>query len=536
MERLMQGNSPAILLVDDEEQCLLSLKILLQLEGYADIVTVSDSREVMELLNSHNFSAAFIDLAMPHISGYELLKQMRESSPDLPVIVVTASADVASVVACLRGGAVDYIAKPINKNLLLPSVKRAVELFELRRENKLLKNFLLADDAAAEKLTVDGRTGYQNENLLLKTRKEYRSLLRRIPIPVFLSKADGGDILFYNDAYARFFGLTKSATGLDQHLSLFDCFDAQHIEYIASEIAAHGGVANYEMQGITPKRYDFTIIFNCEECGNEGVISGCFIDITEYQKLQVQLRQSQKIEAVGRLAGGIAHDFNNVLSSVAGYADMIAFEAEESTSFSEYAREILRAVESATNLTNQLTTFSRKKALNPKQLQIHAVFEEVRGMLCRLLSAGVTLCFELNASCDTVSISPGQLEQIIINLVINAQEAIRNVGEITVRTENVHTHDLVHSNWDPEPTEPHIAISVSDNGHGMSEGTKNKVFDPMFTTKQDGTGLGLSTVFGIVEQNNGHIDVETTLDVGTSFTIWFPLVRDAKESGVLSQK
>jgi signal transduction histidine kinase len=263
-----------------------------------------------------------------------------------------------------------------------------------------------------------------------------------------------------------------------------------------------------------------------------GVVSTGF-DVTEREhakeeqaKLTAQLRQAQKMEAIGRLAGGVAHDFNNLLTCIMGNLTLAEEQVEADSRIARYLDGASAAAESAATLTRQLLAFGRKQVIEPRLVNLSTLIERVQGMLERLIGESITLTTSCAADLWHVQADPGQLEQVLVNLIVNARDAITGHGRIEVETRNFDT-----SSADaplPGPPEPgrYIVLSVRDTGRGMSDVVRSKLFEPFFTTKETGagTGLGLATVYGAVQQNGGTITVDSTLGAGSMFRIFLPAV------------
>jgi signal transduction histidine kinase len=239
-----------------------------------------------------------------------------------------------------------------------------------------------------------------------------------------------------------------------------------------------------------------------------------------------QLRQSQKMEAIGRLAGGIAHDFNNLLTAITGYGDLLLMRLEPTSPLRREATEISKAAQRAADLTGQLLAFSRQQVLQPKVIDLREIVTDVEAMLRRLIGENITLDTQLGEDVAAVKADPGQVHQVLLNLAVNARDAMKGSGYITMGT-SLDVVDEARADRTPGlKAGAYVVLSVADTGSGMDETTKDRLFEPFFTTKEPGkgTGLGLSTVYGIVKQSGGYIDVESTLGEGTTFRVFLPHV------------
>ena len=255
-------------------------------------------------------------------------------------------------------------------------------------------------------------------------------------------------------------------------------------------------------------------------------------DVSERIILEEQLRQAQKMEAVGQLAGGVAHDFNNLLTAIIGNAELLLRTIEPDDRRRLDVMEINRAAHRAATLTRQLLAFSRKQVLQPRIVDLNGIVTELTTMLRRVIGEHVELRLELQPALGQVLADPGQLEQVITNLSVNARDAMPAGGTLTIRTANVDSADVPPP--DPEAAPllgPLVELSVTDDGVGMDERTQARLFEPFFTTKElgRGTGLGLATVYGIVRQSGGHIRVSTRLHHGSTFTIYLPMAEGLPE-------
>jgi nitrogen-specific signal transduction histidine kinase/ActR/RegA family two-component response regulator len=271
-----------------------------------------------------------------------------------------------------------------------------------------------------------------------------------------------------------------------------------------------------------------------DEGGEPAYIEGIVEDVTERRMLEQQLRQSQKMEAVGRLAGGVAHDFNNLLTVIRGYTEILLGDLPTGDPRGSELEEIMKASDRAGALTRQLLAFSRQQVLAPKVLNLNTIVLNMHNLLRRLLGEDVDLQTVLDPELGHVKADPSQIEQVLMNLAVNARDAMPMGGRLTVETANV---DLAE-NWGRDIINakpgPYVMIAMSDSGAGMDEATKARVFEPFFTTKEQGkgTGLGLSTAYGIVKQSDGYISVYSEVGIGSTFKVYLPRMNSQRDPAV----
>ncbi|MBA2379839.1 MAG: response regulator, partial [Blastocatellia bacterium] len=276
-----------------------------------------------------------------------------------------------------------------------------------------------------------------------------------------------------------------------------------------------------------------------------GHVIGYFafaVDLSETRRVQEALRkseeqlmQAQKLESIGRLAGGIAHDFNNMLTAITGYSDLALRRMKADDPLRHHIEEIMKAGKRSAELTNQLLAFSRRQMLQPQIIDVNDVIEDTLVMLRRLIGEHIELSVQLGDGLSPVSVDPGQLSQILVNLIINSRDAMPDGGSILIETGD-RSFDVPYTseNHNTPPGE-YVMIAVSDNGLGMDEETKTQMFEPFFTTKEvgKGTGLGLSTVYGVVKQSGGNISVYTEPEHGTTIKIYLPRVESSPNAEVV---
>ncbi len=258
---------------------------------------------------------------------------------------------------------------------------------------------------------------------------------------------------------------------------------------------------------------------------------GVQVDVTARRKLEEQFRQAQKMEAFGQLAGGVAHDFNNLLTIINGYCEVLLERLPEGDSSRNLINEIDKAGRRSASLTRQLLAFSRQQILAPRALNLNDIVTETEKMLRRLIGEDVALSITLDSALWAVRADPGQVEQVLLNLSVNARDAMPKGGRLTIETHNIDLDETYTRTHADSCGGPHVLLSVTDTGGGMPPEVQARAFEPFFTTKGlgQGTGLGLATVFGIVTQSGGHIAIESEVSVGSTFKVYLPKVEQQPE-------
>ncbi len=368
------------------------------------------------------------------------------------------------------------------------------------------------------------------EKFRQESEEQYRQFFEEDLTGDYISTADGY-LLACNSAFLRIFGFKNREEALQSNVAALYP-DPQDRKNLLQKLIRDKKLEYHEME---LRRCDGRAVFvianmaaDFDDKGHLTKIKGYLFDNTEQKILEQQFRQAQKMEAIGRLAGGVAHDFNNLLTIITGYSELLLHRLPKNDSSVKDIRQIKQAGEKASQLTNQLLAFSRRQVLQPKLINLNSVVKDVNKMLHRLIGEDIELEMNLEPDLGIIQADPGQLEQVLMNLAINARDAMPGGGKLTIDTANVtFARDYVHKHIAVQPAGNYVLLALHDTGVGMDEDTQVHIFEPFFTTKEygKGTGLGLSTVYGIIKQSGGFIWVNSAVGKGTTFSIYFPRVQ-----------
>ena len=490
-----------VLVIDDDPGTCHTISDVLELHGHA-VESATAGYAGLERLTATPVDAAIVDIRLPDISGLDLLRAIRASSPDTEVIFITGHGSVATAVEAVNGAAFSYLTKPFEMPQLVAALEKALEKRRLGRA--------LRDSEARYRALVEG--SIQG-----------------------LSIHRGFAIEFANASLAAMFGYAGPPELIGRDLRVLVAPD--EIPRVEGYAAAcqEGGPAppRYEFQGV---RRDGTLIWvetlmSVTSWRHGTALLATFVDVTERKRLEDHLRQSQKMEAIGRLAGGVAHDFNNLLTVISGRAQIERARPELSEPSRRNVDLIAEAASRASTLTKQLLAFSRKQVLQPRVLDVDIVVAGMEPLLRRLIGEDIDLVTATEPGLGRVRADPGQLEQVVLNLAVNARDAMPRGGRLTVETANAELDEAYARQQADVHPGPYVILAVSDTGVGMDAETRAHLFEPFFTTKGvgEGTGLGLATVYGIVKQSGGHITAYSESGRGTTIKIYLPRVEAASE-------
>jgi PAS domain S-box-containing protein len=365
----------------------------------------------------------------------------------------------------------------------------------------------------------------QAEQALRESEHRYHALFESNPFPMFVHDPETLGILGANGAAVERYGYTRQEF---LGLSLRDLRAPEHVKALQERAERLGSSPGSERQASRHRTRDGSILevevtSRAVELAGRRVRLMSIHDVTERKALEARIRHAQKMDAIGRLAGGVAHDFNNILNVVLGYAELTMRTMDESDRRRRHLAEILRAGEQAASLTRQLLTFGRGHPLQPRVLDLNASVTEMDPLIRRSIGEHIELVTALAHDPGRVRADPSQIDQVILNLVVNARDAMPCGGRLTIETSDV---ELDGQGQPGLPAGRYVMLVVADTGCGMPKSVQEHIFEPFFTTKENdkGTGLGLATVYGIVQQSGGAITVHSAVNAGTAFKIYLPRV------------
>jgi len=445
------------------------------------------------------------------------------------------TADRRSVPVEISGTQIEYLGKPALLLQVRDITKRREMEDELRKHRDRLEE--LVDERTAKlnavnlKLREEINERKVAEEALRLSKDKYSILFQGSNDIIFIHDLDN-NLLEVNQKAVDIFGYTKEEF-LSLKLPQLRGPETEEQAGYADEKIEKDGFAVFEIDFLKKngELINAEVSSGLFEIGGKKVVQAIIRDITERKQLEEQLRQAQKMEAIGRLAGGVSHDFNNLLTVITGYSDLLMLDIAKNDPMVQFIKEIKKAAVRAESLTRQLLAFSRKQVTQPIVLNINNLIENMKKMLGRLIGEHIELITSLDPETGHIKADQGQIEQVVMNLTINARDAIPQGGKITIELQNMNFKKSFTSEGMEIKAGFYIMLTISDTGIGMDKKTQNHIFEPFFTTKKvgEGTGLGLSTVYGIVQQNNGYMTVQSELGMGSVFQIYFPCVKEVSD-------
>lgn len=483
-----------VLVVDDDPDFAEALEELLEEHGYW-VEIRHDRARALAALDGLRTHVALVDLHLGQENGLEVVAELKRRCPDLMCIMITAHAELDSALKALRAGADDYLRKPLHPGELLATLERSFHRIGL----ELDKRRALA--------------------ALRDSEERYRRLVEVSPDAIFVIADER--IVFASPTALHTLGAESEDELIGRPILEIihpDCRGAFG-ECMTSAIDGDDGSALVQSSFIDRKGRDFPA-----ECSASPIVHGgrpailCIVrDITERLRVDERLRQAQRMETVGQLTSGVAHDFNNLLAMIMGSAELLS---DEVGADHVQVRAIMRASERGAALVQRLLAFSRQQVLAPERVAVSTLIADMTDMLRRTLGGMIRIEVDAIASPWTIRADPGQLENAVLNLALNARDAMPQGGTLSIETTNI----AIEDDSKGIPLGDYVRVTVTDDGQGMHREVLERAFEPFFTTKDvgQGSGLGLSMVYGFAHQSGGHVTLDSELGRGTAVTLHLP--------------
>jgi len=514
--------SPKILIVDDEPRMCESLRMLLGGKGY-EVYTAGSGAEARAILQDRQFDVALLDMVMPDTDGHQLMDLINQKNPDTDVIVITGHASLEFAIGALKRGAYDYVRKPFEFEELLTAIENALEQKRLKRENEIIH----------EKLEW--------------SESRYRRLVENSP-DIIYTLDEAGNFTFISNAAGRLLRVDRQQLISKHYNTIIHEDDQEKAKWFFNErrtgersttgvelrlISSGGGgkPKSYEIRHLTIELKS-TGIYNKDVTDSSKKFLGTYgvaRDISDRKRLETQLQHAQKMEAVGTLAGGIAHDFNNLLMGIQGYASLMLLKADPEHPYYKNLNSIEQLVQNGADLTKQLLGFARDGKYDIKSTNMNDLARDTIRMFGRTKKE-ISIYEDYEEAIWPVEVDQGQLQQVLLNIFVNAGHAMPRGGDLTLVTKNVILGAQDAKAFGLPPAR-YVRTSIADTGFGIDEGTRQRIFEPFFTTKElgHGTGLGLASAYGIIQNHHGTIDLDSRVGEGTTFHIYLPAAEKVRK-------
>jgi len=519
-------NGPTkVLIVEHNPVASEMIERVIQELGYTTIARAADGKSALEMTLDLRPDLILMDIGLPDVDGIEVTRRIQAQCPT-PVVVLSAHDRKDLVASAGEAGAGAYVVKPSSA----PELERAITI-ALARFNDMKELARLN-----QKLQAELAERRRAEEELRRERDFVESLIDTAQTIVLVLDTEGRILRFNRHLEAISGYSTQDMQGKSWFETFLPARDRNRIHDLFFRAVAGGSLEGKVVNSILDQSGREHLIewYNTKLFDASGSLIGVLAtgqDVTEREKaeeekerLQAQLHQAQKMESIGRLAGGIAHDFNNLLTPMIGYAEMALTDLNPADPLYRDFEEIHEAAERAKNLTGQLLAFSRRQMLEMKVVNLNKIIASFKKMLQRIIGEDVAIITSLDPDLVNIKGDPSQIEQVLMNLAVNARDAMPQGGRLTIETANVILDNSYAKGRPGVEPGPYAMLAVSDNGVGMDRETSDKIFEPFFTTKAPGkgTGLGLATVYGIVKQHGGNISVYSEPGRGTTFKIYLP--------------
>jgi two-component system cell cycle sensor histidine kinase/response regulator CckA len=498
-----------VLLVEDSPSDAKLVLREIRAAGHAvEFERVEDAPAMRAALTRQGWDVVISDWSMPKFSALAALTVMKTAGLDLPFLIVSGTVGEDLAVEAMRAGAHDYVLKD-KLVRLAPALERELREHQVREAHRTSEQALRASEARFSRLTQSGIIGVVVGDLfgnILEANEAFLAIVGYPRAALMAGELRWQDLAEPASRLATELGLEELRAG-----GIATPHEEQYVRKDGSQVAVLVGMATFDTSRLIAFMVDLTPQKRAEEALRHS---------------EEQLRQAQKMEAVGRLAGGIAHDFNNLLSVILSYSEMLVEQFPVGDPRRDDLAEIGKAGQRGADLTRQLLMFSRQEVVEPRVLDLDVVLAQTDKMLQRIVGEDVDIVYVGAPTQARVRADPGHIEQVIVNLVVNARDAMPGGGKLTVEMKNVVLGEAYAREHLGIGAGKYVMLAVSDTGMGMDRQTQKRIFEPFFTTKErgKGTGLGLSTVFGIVQQCGGGIWVSSEPGHGTTFKVYLPRV------------
>ena len=508
--------SARILIVDDERPNRQLLEVMLAPEGF-HLLTAASGEEALAIVAQQPPDLILLDVLMPGMDGYQVVDKIKGSlaTQNIPLIMISDLDDRNARMLGLSAGAEDVLTKPVDRAELCVRVRN---LLHLKAHG---------DPHDTDSQMPEREPGSRTADLV-EGERLYRATFDAAPIGIVHEGLDG-EWLRVNQRLCNLLGYSREEL---RTLAVQEYMQSDEVAGEA-EFVRQMAAGTRDRHVIDEKRYrrrDGSFVWarvNMSVHRDAEARPQYFIsvieDITERRMLEAQVRQANKMDAIGQLASGVAHDFNNLLTVIQGFAELMTADVVLASQHGKDLGEILKAAERASGLTRQLLAFSRQQVLNTVPLDVNGMIKEMAGMLGRLIGERIEIVLVLAPDLPLALADRGQLEQVVMNLMVNARDAMPGGGRVTIETADI---ELENSSFHEETVMHgrYVMLAITDTGSGMSSETRRRLFEPFFTTKEPGkgAGLGLSTTYGIIKQSNGYIWVYSEPARGTTFKVYVP--------------
>lgn len=489
-----------LLLEQNQDDIELSLRALTQDGFCVESDGARTSEEFEQKVRDNSYDVVLADYQLAGWTGIDALRMIESMGLNLPLILVTGTLGEERAVECIRLGVSDYVLKH-QLSRLPTAVRHALQRKEMWEERA------------------------RNVNVLEQSMASFRFLFAKNPIPMMVCDRETLRYLEVNDICVEQYGYSRDEFLRMRATDIRTSEEAVRLsEFLKDESSqlTHAGIWQHKTK--SGKTIDAEIMLHGMEFASRPAWLIAALSVTEKRELEAQLWQSQKFEAIGQLAGGIAHDFNNMLGAILGWVELGIDESGQNLPLQGYFRKVQHQAERAAGLTKQLLAFARRQILAPRNIDLNQTVRDVTGLLGKVIGSNIDLELTLMEKLPAVKADPTQTEQVVMNLCLNARDAMPHGGRLEVQTIRAEIDETTCHCHKEAKQGVYVRLSVCDTGMGMDAATRLRIFEPFFTTKEigKGTGLGLAMVYGIVKQHGGFVQVESELGHGSQFHVFFP--------------